>query len=135
MLSLVGLSGQDSNNHLVKRVIGLPGDHVTCCNALGQMSINGVPLEEPYARVPAGRTDVSRDPFTTTVPAGGVWVMGDNRYNSSDSRFHTDTPTHGAVPLNDIVGRAFVISWPIPRWTWLSNYPNTFTAIPAASRK
>ena len=133
VLSLVGLSGQDADDHLVKRVIGLPGDRVTCCNALGQMSVNGVPLDEPYVRIPAGLTDVSRDPFTATVPAGGVWVMGDNRYDSSDSRFHTGTPTHGAVPVTDIVGRAFVISWPANRWTWLSNYPETFAAIPVAA--
>lgn len=132
VLSLVGLSPQDANDHLVKRVIGLPGDHVTCCNALGQVSVNGVPLNEPYAHIPAGYTAASRIPFDITVRAGDVWVMGDNRWNSEDSVAHQTTRTGGGVPVKDIVGRAFVISWPINRWRFLSNYPDTFDGVPAA---
>ena len=132
VLSLVGLSTSDSNDHLIKRVIGLPGDHITCCNALGQMSVNGTPLDEPYAVLPSGTRDVSSLPFDVVVPKGSLWVMGDNRYNSKDSRFNRGTATKGFVPLEDVVGRAFVVSWPVSHWQYLSNYPDTFGGVPAA---
>jgi signal peptidase I len=125
--------GADSNDHLVKRVIGLPGDHVACCDALGRMTVNGAPLVEPYAVVPAGFTAVSQISFSVVVPPGKLWVMGDNRYNSSDSRYHQDSASKGFVPISDVTGRAFVISWPISRWSWLSNYPDTFAGVPNAS--
>ncbi len=129
LLSLVGLSAQDANDHLIKRVIGLPGDHVTCCNALGQMSVNGTPLDEPYVLKQPGTSAVSGTPFDVTVPPDELWVMGDNRYNSKDSRYNTDQRDHGFVPIKDVVGRAFVISWPIGRWSVLSNYPDTFAGV------
>lgn len=136
VLSLFGLSTQDTNNHLVKRVIGLPGDRVECCNALGMLSVNGVPVNEPYVVKEAGSDAVSRITFSVTVPPGDLWVMGDNRPNSEDSRFHTKdgTPTKGFVPVDDVVGRAFVVSWPIAHWSWLTNYPDTFTGVPAPSK-
>jgi signal peptidase I len=132
VLSLVGLSATDSNDHLIKRVIGLPGDHVTCCNALGQMSVNGTPLDEPYLDLPQGMNDVSAIPFDVTVPKGSLWVMGDNRYNSKDSRYNRQTTTKGFVPLKDVVGRAFVVSWPVSHWQYLSDYPDTFGGVPAS---
>ncbi|KQM83227.1 signal peptidase I [Agromyces sp. Leaf222] len=132
-LAFVGLSAPDSNDHLVKRVIGLPGDHVTCCNALGQMSVNGVPLDEPYVVLPAGDTKVSRDDFDQVVPEGSLWVMGDNRYNSKDSRYNADTPLKGFVPIENVVGRAFVVSWPVSHWAWLGNYPETFDGVDEAA--
>ena len=125
-LTLVGLGTQDSNDHLIKRVIGLPGDTVSCCNDFGQMSVNGVPLDEPYVTLPPGVDRVSGDDFSVTVPADSLWVMGDNRYNSKDSRYNGDTPSQGFVPMSDVVGRAFVISWPAARWTWLDDYPAVF---------
>ncbi|WP_375387518.1 signal peptidase I [uncultured Amnibacterium sp.] len=134
VLSLFGLSTQDANDHLVKRVIGLPGDHVTCCNALGQMSVNGTPIDEPYVVKQAGSSAVSGVPFDITVKKDSLWVMGDNRYNSEDSRFHPDTPTKGFVPISDVVGRAFVVSWPVSSWSWLSDYPETFAGVRASSR-
>lgn len=130
--SVVGISAPDSDEHLVKRVIGLPGDRVVCCNDLGQMSINGVPLDEPYVRLPAGATAVSADDFQAQVPEDSLWVMGDNRYDSSDSRYNRSTFTEGFVPLDDVVGRAVVISWPIDRWSWLDNYPLVFDGVGAA---
>lgn len=133
VLSLVGLSTQDANDHLVKRVVGLPGDHVTCCNALGQMSVNGVPLDEPYVVLQPGSRAVSGTPIDVTVPKDSLWVMGDNRYNSEDSRFHADTTTKGYVPVSDVVGRAFVVSWPVSHWSWLSDYPGTFDGVKAPS--
>jgi len=132
-LSIVGLSAPDSNDHLIKRVVGLPGDHVTCCNALGQMSVNGVPLDEPYVKLPSGVSKVSELDFDVTVPDGFLWVMGDNRYNSRDSRYNTDKPGDGFVPLGNVVGRAFVISWPLERWSWLSDYPEVYRGVEEAA--
>jgi signal peptidase I len=133
VLSTVGLSAPDSNDHLIKRVIGLPGDKVACCNAFGQMTVNGVPLDEKqYLKLPAGVTKVAGNDFSVTVPKNSLWVMGDNRYNSADSRLNTDTPSKGFVPMDDVVGRAFVITWPAGHWTWLDNYPNVFGGVGAA---
>jgi signal peptidase I len=125
----LGLSSPDDNEHLVKRLVGLPGDLVVCCDELGAMSINGVPLAEPYVSLPEGVTKVSSNDFEVIVPEGALWVMGDNRYNSADSRRNMDKPGGGFVPLENVVGRAIVISWPQERWTWLSNYPETFAGV------
>lgn len=129
LLSLVGLSAPDSNDHLIKRVLGLPGDHVVCCNELGQMTVNDVPLDEPYVTLPEGTAAVSKDDFDITVPTDSLWVMGDNRYNSKDSRYQRDTPSEGFVPIDTVVGRAMLISWPVARWEWLENYPSTFRGV------
>lgn len=130
VLSIFGLAAPDSDDHLIKRVIGLPGDHVACCNALGQMTVNDVPLDEPYVKLPPGAEKVSADPFDIVVPEGSLWVMGDNRYNSKDSRYNGSTPGKGFVPIENVVGRAFVITWPSSNWGWLDNYPNTFGGVP-----
>jgi signal peptidase I len=131
LLSIIGLTAPDSNDHLIKRVIGLPGDVVVCCNEFGQMSVNGVPLDEVglYVILPDGVTKVSRDDFEVTVPEDSLWVMGDNRYNSADSRYNQDGPTQGFVPYDHVVGRAILVSWPIDRWTWLDNYPIVFSGV------
>jgi signal peptidase I len=130
VLSVVGLSTSDSGNHLVKRVIGLPGDKVACCNAFGQMTVNGNPLDEhEYVKLPQGSKSVSADNFSITVPPNDLWVMGDNRYDSKDSRYNRNTPSKGFVPVNDVVGRAFLISWPANRWTVLSNFPDVFQGV------
>ncbi|MFP5345642.1 MAG: signal peptidase I [Actinomycetes bacterium] len=129
VLTFVGILPQDAGEHLIKRVIGLPGDHVACCDAQGRVTINGAPLNEPYlapGAVPSERT------FDVVVPAGRVWVMGDNRQNSRDSRWHMDLPGQGTVDEHLIVGRAFVTIWPPSRWTWLSDYKQTFADVPAA---
>jgi signal peptidase I len=129
LLTQIGLGTGDSDDHLIKRVIGLPGDHVTCCNDLGQMSVNGVPIKEPYILLPAGQTAASGTDFDVTVPKDSLWVMGDNRYDSKDSRYNRNTPSKGFVPLSDVTGRAFVISWPTSRWTWLGDYPDVFAGV------
>jgi signal peptidase I len=129
LLTQVGLGTGDSDDHLIKRVIGLPGDTVSCCNDLGQMSVNGVPLTEPYLKLPPGIKRASAKDFSVTVPKGTIWVMGDNRDNSKDSRYNGDTPSKGFVPLSDVTGRAFVISWPTSRWTWLQDYPQVFAGV------
>ena len=134
LLSIVGLTAPDSNDHLIKRVIGLPGDVVECCNEFGQLTVNGIPLEEVYILLPDGVTKASRDDFgPITVPEDSLWVMGDNRYNSEDSRYQQDTPGKGFVPFDHVVGRAILISWPVDRWSWLENYPIVFSGVDEGS--
>jgi signal peptidase I len=135
VLGVIGVTAPDSEEHLIKRVIGLPGDHITCCNDFGQISVNGVPLDESYIELPEGETDAAPDSFDVTVPAGHLWVMGDNRYHSGDSLFHNSQGDDGEgfVPIEDVVGRAVLISWPASRWTWLDNYPVTFRGVDDAS--
>ncbi len=128
-LAFVGLAAPDSNDHLIKRVIGLPGDVIECCDDFGRLSINGVPIEEPYITLPDGVTKVTRDDFEVTVPDDALWVMGDNRYNSADSAFHRNEPTGGFVPLENVVGRAVVVTWPVNRWEWLDNYPGVYAGV------
>jgi signal peptidase I len=130
VLSLVGLASPDNSEHLIKRVIGLPGDTVKCCTPNGELTINGVAINEPYISLPPGEDRASSVDFSVTVPADSLWVMGDNRDNSKDSRFNTDKPGHGFVATSDVTGRAFVISWPVSRWTWLSNYSDSFAEVP-----
>ncbi|GAB3605119.1 signal peptidase I [Conyzicola nivalis] len=126
VLSAVGLAASDPNNHLIKRVIGLPGDVVACCDPFGHLTVNGVPLEEPYIALPTENSASAPATFEVTVPDGMIWVMGDNRYNSKDSVFHRDEPAGGFVPVADVVGTAFVITWPTNRWSFLGNYPFVF---------
>ncbi|HET8617274.1 MAG TPA: signal peptidase I [Actinomycetales bacterium] len=127
-LTFVGLLPEDSNNHLIKRLIGLPGDHVVCCDAQGRLSINGRAVNEPYVfdgNVPSERQ------FDITVPPGRVWVMGDHRQMSSDSRYHDDGHGNtGSVPIADVTGRAFVIVWPFNRLSSLPRYSSTFDDVP-----
>ncbi|MCI0155238.1 signal peptidase I [Leifsonia shinshuensis] len=125
-LTFVGLSASDSDDHLVKRIIGLPGDHVVCCDTAGRITVNGTPIVEPYIQIPPGQKDAATLTFDVTVPSGRLWVMGDNRYNSQDSSRNQALPGHGFVPLDHVVGRAVVISWPVGRWSWLDDYPEAF---------
>ena len=128
-LEFVGLMADDNEQHLVKRVIGLPGDHVTCCDAGGRLSINGVPLDESYIN-PAETPKPEQ--FDIVVPEGKVWVMGDNRNHSADSRSHQEI-NGGFVNIDDVEGKATVIAWPINRWTVLDNYPDVFKNVPAGT--
>ncbi|SEM37667.1 signal peptidase I, partial [Streptacidiphilus jiangxiensis] len=105
-----------SDRDLIKRVIGLPGDTVACCGADGKITVNGHEIDEPYLY--AGNAP-SRIPFKVTVPAGELWVMGDHRDISADSRYHMSEPGGGFVPEKDVVGRAVAIVWPISRWQTL----------------
>ncbi|MEY4458373.1 MAG: signal peptidase [Actinomycetota bacterium] len=129
VLTVVGLGAGDSDEHLVKRLIGLPGDVVSCCDAQGRLMVNGVAIDEPYIQLPAGETSASEMDFEVTVPEGGLWVMGDNRYDSADSRYNQGKPGNGFVPIDNVVGRAFVVSWPLERWSWLDNYPEVFANV------
>lgn len=106
-LSLVGL--YPSGGHLVKRVVAVGGDTVTCCDADGRVSVNGTPLDEPY--LPRGARPSSVE-FSVEVPQGRLWVMGDNRDNSEDSRFHQEGDADGTVPEAAVVGRVWAVVWP-----------------------
>jgi len=130
----VGLLPSDEGNHLIKRVIGLPGDHVVCCNNNKQLTINGVALSEPYL-FPGDAP--SQETFNITVPAGRVWVMGDHRSDSGDSRPHDENTggAKGSVPESLIVGRAITVVWPIEHWAWLSDSPATFVGVPNGTAK
>ena len=128
LLSVTGLSAPDNDQHLVKRVIGVGGDHIICCDADNRITINGKAIIEPYV---AKGSNPSNTEFDVTVPKGSFWVMGDNRGNSEDSRYHPNTPGKGFVASSYVVGRAFVISWPFNHITWLDNYPNVFKDVPA----
>ncbi|CAG7844001.1 Signal peptidase I [Pseudoclavibacter triregionum] len=128
-LEMVGLKPEDADNTLIKRVIGLPGDHVVCCNAYGQVTINDVAITEPYVEL-AGNTAASGIAFDVTVPSQSIWVMGDNRYNSQDSRYHQDLPSGGFVPMSSVVGRAFMINLPLDRFGMLGSYPEVFANVP-----
>jgi signal peptidase I len=133
VLSLVGLSASDSDDHLVKRIIGVPGDHVECCNALGQLSVNGVPVDElDYLKLPAGDRQASNSAFDVTVPKGSLWVMGDNRDNSQDSRYNTDQPGDGFVPLDNVVGKVFLRTWPFDRFGGIDGHHEVFGGVPDA---
>ncbi|WP_411155955.1 signal peptidase I [Microbacterium sp. NIBRBAC000506063] len=132
-MTLIGLSTSDSEDHLVKRVIGLPGDHVVCCNALGQITINGAPVNElSYLKLPEGDTQASNIAFDVTVPNDALWVLGDNRNRSQDSRSHQEQPGGGFVPLENVVGRAFLITWPLNRIGTLDSHDELFNGVPAA---
>jgi signal peptidase I len=108
---------------LIKRVIGIPGDHVACCDAQGRVTVNGVPLNEQSYLYPGSAPSLSR--FNITVPAGRLWVMGDNRFWSDDSRDHQGDPGGGTIPESAVIGRAFIIIWPLSRWRILP-IPATF---------
>ena len=102
-----------SERDYVKRVIGLPGDRVVCCGVDGRLTVNGVPLDEPYL-FPADEAGVAAgdQPFDVLVPAGRLWVMGDHRDDSADSRAHLGDPGGGTVPVDRVVGEAVLRFWP-----------------------
>lgn len=134
--------------HLVKRVIGTAGDRVSCDPKKdgGQITVNGVAINEasylPTAKdaqtVSNGSTSAlympstqaCQSPFSVIVPAGDLWVMGDNRGDSSDSRFHMSQPGCGAVPVKDVVGKVFAVVWPLDHMK-LVHRPSAFDKVPA----
>jgi signal peptidase I len=126
-LTFIGLLPQDSGEHLIKRVIGLPGDTVECCDPQGRVMVNGVALDEPYLAEGAIPSEME---FSTVVPEGYFWVMGDNRQNSRDSRYNQGDAGGGSIPLSNVVGVAFVTVWPADRWGALRNPGSTFASVP-----
>jgi len=109
-LAFIGLASSSSESDLVKRVIGVGGDTVEGRD--GKVYVNGTELKEPYVFPGDRPTDTS---FKVTVPADRLWVMGDHRSDSGDSRFHMDRPGNGSIAVKDVVGRALVIVWPLGR--------------------
>ncbi|MET7282921.1 signal peptidase I [Kribbella sp. NPDC005582] len=119
----VGILPRSGEGHLVKRVIGLPGDRVKCCDRNGRVTVNGIALDErEYLLKDAHPSDM---PFEQVVPPGHLWVMGDNRAQSADSRAHMGGPGGGFVPIENVVGRACCVIWPSDRMTMLRP-PETF---------
>jgi len=111
LLSLLGLYPE--GGHLVKRVIAVGGERVVCCDKQGRLTVDGAPLDEQeYLRT---GTAPSQKQFDVVVPEDAVWVMGDNRSNSQDSRFHLSDPGEGSVPLDNVVGKVWGIVWPLDR--------------------
>jgi signal peptidase I len=125
-----GLFGTEpGQTDYIKRVIGVPGDRVACCNALGLITVNGVALhEQSYlypGAIPSDAPAGYSGRFRLTVPPGRLWVLGDNRAVSADSRLHQNDPGDGTIPENEVIGRAFMIVWPLSRWRILP-IPSTF---------
>lgn len=127
VLTWIGLRPQDEGNHLIKRTIGTAGDHVVCCDADGRVSVNDEPLDEPYLK--PGSIPSEMD-FDVTVPDGTIFVMGDNRQHSGDSRYHLGDPGGGFVPLDNVTGSAFIRVWPFDRFTLLRNPGDVFADVP-----
>ena len=139
--NILGLFGDDSGQvDYIKRVIGLPGDRVQCCDASGLLTVNGVGLHERTYLYPGSEPSAIR--FSIVVPPGRLWVMGDNREDSSDSRLH-DCAVRGAscepwdrdgtVPESSVIGRAIMVVWPLSKFKVLS-VPSTFSqAMPLGS--
>jgi signal peptidase I len=131
-LTFVGLLPDNSEDHLIKRVIGLPGDHVVCCDSEKRLTINGTAVHETYLK-PGNES--SATPFDITVPTGRVWVMGDHRSDSSDSRYHDPggTGALGSVPISLITGRAVALVWPLNHIEGLGTPDEVFAAVPPPS--
>jgi signal peptidase I len=132
-LQFVGLAASKSNEHLIKRVIGLPGDRVQCCAKNGHLTINGIEITEPY--IFAGNPPSATD-FDIVVPPGRVWVMGDHRSDSGDSRVHDEGSGGkvGSVPIDRITGKAFALVWPLSNATWFGSPGDTFAAVEKAAK-
>ncbi|MFF3605529.1 signal peptidase I [Streptomyces sp. NPDC002463] len=127
-LTFIGLLPSADDRDLIKRVIAVGGDTVRCCGEDGRISVNGMPLDEPYLHP---GNPPSKIPFEVQVPEGRIFVMGDHRSDSADSRFHLDEEGHGTVSEEQIVGRAVVIAWPFGHWRTLEQR-DTFSAVPNA---
>jgi signal peptidase I len=118
----IGLSGGD--NTYIKRVIGLPGDHVICCDAGGKLTVNGQPVAEPYLYEGDAPSQLK---FSVIVPPGRLWLMGDHRSQSADSRSLLGAPGGGMVPLDRVIGRPVQIIWPLDRFTEVARPPEATT--------
>ncbi len=115
-LVAVGILPNPAKQYLVKRVIGVGGDHVVCCTKDGKLTVNSKPINEPYIFAGNVPSDMK---FDVTVPLGKIWVMGDHRGASADSRYHQDDINKGMVPLSRVTGRVFAVIWPFKNITYL----------------
>ena len=117
-LVAVGVLPNPAKQYLVKRVVGVGGDHVICCTTTGKITVNGQEMVEPYIYAGNVPSDMN---FDVTVPKGKLWVMGDHRGASADSRFHQEDINKGFVPLNRVTGRVLAVIWPIKNISLVSN--------------
>lgn len=126
-LEFVGILPQSSDDHLVKRVIGLPGDHVVCCSSAGRLKINGLAIDES-SFVFQGDAPADNLSFNVIVPAGHIFVLGDHRYQSGDSSRHL--PSQGAfVPEDLVTGRAMAVIWPLGH-VHVMHIPDVYSDVP-----
>nr|WP_241266011.1 signal peptidase I [Streptomyces boncukensis] len=130
-LTFIGLLPSDDEQDLIKRVVAVGGDTVRCCDRQGRVTVNGRALEEPYLH-PGNKP--SRLKFTVKVPRGRIFVMGDHRSNSADSRYHLQEPDKGTIPEDLVLGRAMVIAWPFDHWRRLEE-PGTYASVPDADSR
>ncbi|HEY9369055.1 signal peptidase I [Streptomyces sp.] len=122
----LGLAEPDET-HFVKRVVGVGGDRVVCCDKEGRIRVNGTQIEERYVFLGDAP---SKAPFDVVVPQGTLWVMGDHRSRSSDSRDRLGSPGGGMVPVEKVIGRADWIGWPFARWSEVAG-TDAFARVPA----
>jgi signal peptidase I len=118
-LVAVGILPNPTKQYLVKRVIGIGGDRVICCSKSKKLTINGKESTEPYIFEGNDPSDLN---FDITVPAGKIWVMGDHRGASADSRYHQDDINKGMVPLNRLTGRVVAVIWPFKSLKIISGF-------------
>jgi len=119
-----------TGGHLVKRVIGVGGDRVVCCDKQGRITVNGVALHEQSYLAAGEKPSLIR--FDVEVADDFLWVQGDNRSHSADSRVHLGDPGGGFIPVDDVVGKVFMVVWPWSHATMVER-PATFDAVGAAS--
>jgi signal peptidase I len=117
-LVAVGVLPNPAKQYLVKRVVGVAGDRVICCTNTGTITVNGQEMNEPYVFDGNVPSDMN---FDVTVPKGKLWVMGDHRGASADSRYHQDDINKGFVPLNRVTGRVLAVIWPIKNISLVPN--------------
>ncbi|MFJ6794101.1 signal peptidase I [Streptomyces sp. NPDC091268] len=129
-LTFIGLLPSADEQDLIKRVIGIGGDTVKCCDARGRVTVNGSPLDEPYVNPGNSPSEIR---FEVRVPQGRLFVMGDHRANSADSRYHLDEAFQGTIDESGVVGEAVVIAWPFGHWHRLEQ-PATFRMVPDQAR-
>ena len=115
-LVAVGVLPNPAKQYLVKRVVGVAGDHIVCCTKSGNLTVNDVEVTEPY--IFAGNKP-SEMKFDVTVPEGKLWVMGDHRGASADSRYHQDDINKGFIPLSRVTGRVVAVIWPFKNITYV----------------
>ncbi|MFE5732851.1 signal peptidase I [Streptomyces sp. NPDC056528] len=127
-LTFIGLLPSADERDLIKRVVAVGGDTVRCCGEDGRITVNGVPLDEPYLHPGNPPSSI---PFEVKVPEGRIFVLGDHRSDSADSRYHLDEKDHGTVSEDQVVGRAMAIVWPVGHWRRLEER-GTFAGVPDA---
>ncbi|KAB8197077.1 signal peptidase I [Nonomuraea phyllanthi] len=123
---IVVFKGWDTGEDTIKRVIGVGGDHVKCCDSKKRITVNGTPLDETSYLYPGDFP--SGEKFDVTVPPGKLWLMGDHRSASRDARAHMEEPGGGFISEDDVIGKAVVRYWPLSRG-YLFSHPDTFAKV------